>query len=103
MYITAMENYIAKGYARPLTNQRKCRDVENCWYLPHHAVFHPRKPNKIRAVFNCAACQHGTSLNEQLLPRPDLLNSLIGVLFCFRKGRIALVVLEKPQQQPYPV
>ena len=49
-YTSTMENYIAKGYARPLTNQEKCRDAENCWYFPHHAVFHPRKPNKIRVV-----------------------------------------------------
>ena len=86
-----MENYIAKGYARPLTNQEKYRDAEDCWHLPHHAVFHPRKPKKIRLVFDCAARQHGISLNEQLLLGPDLLNSLIGVLSRFRKGRIALV------------
>ena len=41
--------------------------------------------------FDCAARQHGTSLNEQLLPGPDLLNSLIGVLTRFKKGRIAFV------------
>ena len=91
MYTTTMENYIAKGYARLLTNQEKYCNVEDCWYLPHHAVFHPHKPNKIRVVFDCTAHQHETSLNKQLLPRPDLLNSLIGVLFRFRKGRIALV------------
>ena len=59
--------------ARPLTNQEKYRDAEDCWYLPHYAV------NKIRVVFNCEARQHGTSLKEQLLPGPDLLNSFIGV------------------------
>ena len=58
MYTTTMENYIAKGYARPLTNQEKYRDAKDCWYLPHHAVFHPCKPNKIRVVFDCAARQH---------------------------------------------
>ena len=60
MYTTTMENYIAKGYARPLTNQEKCCNAEHCWYLPHHTVFYLCKPNMIRVVFDCAACQHGT-------------------------------------------
>ena len=42
-----------------------------------------------KSSFNCAACQHGTSLNKQ--PGPDLLNSLIGLFSRFRKERIALV------------
>ncbi|XP_059922876.1 uncharacterized protein LOC132468987 [Gadus macrocephalus] len=25
----------------------------NVWYVPHHGVYHPRKPNKIRVVFDC--------------------------------------------------
>ena len=91
MYTTALKNYIAKEYARLLTNQEKCHNAEDCWYLPHHAVFHPCKPNKIRVVFDCTARQHETSLNKQLLPGPDLLNSLIGVLSCFTKGKIALI------------
>ena len=33
----------------------------------------------------------GTSLNKSLVTGPDLLNSLVGVLMCFRVGRIALV------------
>ena len=90
-YTTTMENYIAKGYATLLTNHKKCHNAEECWYLQHYAVFHPHKPNKIRVVFDCTARQHRTSLNEQLLPGSDLLNSLIEVLSRFQKGRIALV------------
>ncbi|KAL1252183.1 hypothetical protein QQF64_019979, partial [Cirrhinus molitorella] len=25
------------------------------WYLPHHSVFHPKKVDKLRVVFNCSA------------------------------------------------
>lgn len=25
------------------------------WYIPHHGVYHPRKPIKIRVVFDCSA------------------------------------------------
>ena len=47
--------------------------------------------NQTSVVFDCTAHKHETSLNKQLLPRLDLLNSLIGVFSHFRKGRIALV------------
>lgn len=61
------------------------------WYLPHHAVFHPRKPDKLRVVFDCAAKFRGTSLNDQLMHGPDLTNNLFGVLNRFRQEAIALV------------
>ena len=30
------------------------------WYLPNHNVTHPKKPDKVRVVFDCAAKYHGT-------------------------------------------
>lgn len=61
------------------------------WYLPHHPVYNPHKPDKVRVVFDCAANHHGISLNGALLQGPDLVNSLVGVLTRFRRNRIALV------------
>ena len=97
-----------KGFAERLSEH----DLEdnNCWYLPHHAVSHPRKVNKVRVVFGCAARYIGTSLNEQLLTRLDLLNNLFGVLTRFKKGKVTLVadiesmyhqVLVDPQNHKY--
>ena len=61
------------------------------WYIPHHGVYHPKKPNKIRVVFDCSARHRGTSLNDHLLQGPDLLNSLVGVLCRFREDPIAII------------
>ena len=54
-------------------------------------MFHPQKKDKIRVVFDAAAMQDGVSLNNHLHPRPDLTNSLLGVLLRFRQYPIALV------------
>ena len=59
-------------------------------YLPHHGVYHPKKRDKIRVVFDCSAVFQGTSLNKNLLQGPDLTNNLQGVLCRFRKEPVAL-------------
>ena len=41
------------------------------WYVPHHGVYHPKKPDKIRVVFDCSAKCQGTSLTDHFLePSP---------------------------------
>ncbi|XP_064647467.1 uncharacterized protein LOC135500152 [Lineus longissimus] len=61
------------------------------WYIPHHGVYHPKKPGKIRVVFDCAAKFKGTCLNDHLLQGPDQMNTLVGVLCRFRMESIALM------------
>ena len=90
-YREFMEKLIERGYARKLTEEEAARRSRRTWYLPHHAVFHPQKKDKIRAVFDAAATQDGVSLNNQLHQGPDLANSLLGVLLRFRQYPIALV------------
>ena len=63
---------------------------DNAWYIPHFGVFHPKKPGKIRIVFDCAAKTDGKSLNDYLLAGPDMMNSLLGILMRFRQEKIAL-------------
>jgi hypothetical protein len=36
-------------------------------YLLYFGVYHPRKPKKIRVVFDSSAEFHGVSLNKELL------------------------------------
>ncbi|XP_071948982.1 uncharacterized protein [Antedon mediterranea] len=64
---------------------------EPAWYIPHHGIYHPKKPTKIRVVFDCSANYKGTALNQHLLTGPDLNNTLIGVLCRFRQEPIAIM------------
>ena len=60
------------------------------WYIPYFHLFHPRKPDQIRVVFDCSAVYENESLNKHLVQGPDQLNPLIGVLTRFRKEAVAL-------------
>jgi hypothetical protein len=60
------------------------------WYLPIFPVYHPKKPDSVRMVFDSSAKYNGQSLNHSLLKGPDFTNSLLGVLIRFRKEAIAV-------------
>ena len=60
------------------------------WYVPHHPVINPHKPEKVRRVCNAAANYKGGSLNDKLRTGPDLLQNLVGIIFRFREHSIAL-------------
>ncbi|XP_049341522.1 uncharacterized protein LOC125806060 [Astyanax mexicanus] len=60
------------------------------WYLPTFGVYHPKKPDQIRVVFDSSATCDGVSLNDVLLSGPDLNNTLLGVLLRFRKEPVAV-------------
>lgn len=87
-YRECIEDLLKKGYAK----KAPANETEGkTWYLPHHAVFHPVKPGKVRVVFDCSAKYRGSSLNDKLLQGPDLTNSLVGVLTRFRQEKVALM------------
>ena len=85
-----MDDLLSKDYARKV-NSQDSGPLGTRWYLPHHPVFNPQKPGKVRVVFDCSAKHHGTSLNDQLLQGPDLTNSLVSVLSRFREDQIVLM------------
>jgi hypothetical protein len=90
-YADVMDNLLDKGYAMKVPDKSMEMHDKTLWYLPHHPVINPNKPEKLRVVFDCAATYHGTSLNDQLLQGPDLTNGLIGVLIRFRQDLVALM------------
>ena len=82
---------VQKGFVRILNEA----EIENTksdlqWYVPHLPVLNPNKPDKVRRVCNAASKFEGVSFNDNLMAGPDILQSLIGIIFRFREKQIAL-------------
>ena len=90
-YKAFMQALLDNDHARKLTKSEVAPFTDERWYLPHHPVFHPQKPGKVRVVFDCSANYANSSLNDQLLQGPDLTNTLIGVPIRFREEPIAFM------------
>ena len=88
-YETFMKDMIDKEQAEKVPDNELHLDNGRVWYIPHHGVYHPQKPDKIRVVFDASAEFNGDSLNKHLLQGPDLTNNLTGVLCHFRKETVA--------------
>ena len=82
---------IKSSYVEKVPEELLRMDADNAWYIPHHGIYHPKKPEKVCVVFDCSAKFSGTSLNDQLLQGPDLSNSLIRVLTRFRQEPVAFM------------
>ena len=89
-YKIFMKTLLEKGYARRANMVSNPSKEGTSWYIPH-AVYHKKKPEKVRVVFDCSARYGGKSLNTELLQGPDLTNKLIGVLLWFRKESVAFM------------
>ena len=61
------------------------------WYIPHHGVYHPNKPGKIRVVFDCSADFKEISLNKKLMDGPDLANQIVGVIIRFHEESVVIM------------
>ena len=90
-YSGFMQHIITSGYAERVPTDESWLDNKRAWYIPHHGVYHKKKPGKISVVFECSAVCDGESLNQQLLQGPDLTNNLTGVLCRFRQERVAFM------------
>jgi hypothetical protein len=90
-YSAVMNGYISNGFARKLTPAEIRSSPDRLWYLPHHYVTNPNKPDKLRVVFDAAAKTRNVSLNSELMTGPDLTNNLFTVIQQFRLNPIAIV------------
>jgi hypothetical protein len=89
-YVEFMEKMIKREHASRVSDDELQASKGHVWFLPHFQVYHPKKPDQIRVVFDCSAVYEGDSLNKHLLQGPDWMNALIGVLSRFRKEEIAV-------------
>ena len=90
-YSETIDTDVKAGYVRKV-QQVELNEIKDklLWYLPYHPVVNPHKPEKVRRVRNAAAKYQGVALKNKLLSGPDLLQSLIGIIFRFREQQIAL-------------
>lgn len=85
-----IDEYQQKGYAHLATAEELANTPsDQAWYLPINVVLNPKKPEKVRLIWDAAATVQGVSLNSQLLKGPDMLVPLVKVLSGFREWRIA--------------
>ncbi|XP_062712316.1 uncharacterized protein LOC115269769 [Aedes albopictus] len=86
-----INEYQQKGYAhRASEKELRSADLRRVWYLPLGAVVNPKKPEKVRLIWDAAATVNGVSLNSLLLKGPDQLTSLLAVLVRFRQYSVAV-------------
>ena len=78
-YVEVMQSYFLEEYAEVVPTD-ELQDLERSWFLPHHHMINPKKPEKLRIVFDCAAEVKGVSLNNSLIQGPDFTNLLVVVL-----------------------
>ncbi|XP_031549049.1 uncharacterized protein LOC116286634 [Actinia tenebrosa] len=75
-YLAFMQKILDRGHASLIPPNKLHTEPGKVWYLPHFNVYHPKKPDQIRVVFDCSAVYQNESLNQHLLQGPDQLNSL---------------------------
>lgn len=88
-YASVIRKYQEEGSSRQVPD-KEVSSLEPIWYLPHHAVWHPRKPEEPGVVFDCACKSEGVSLNSQFLQGPENSSSLLGVILRFRVNSVAV-------------
>ena len=90
-YKKFVNDLIEKNYAERVKSEEIDTARGRTWYIPHHGVYHPMKPEKIRVVYDCSSTYRGISLNSRLLQGPNLTSSLLGVLLRFRERPVAVM------------
>ena len=89
-YAESIRDDVERGYVKKLSEAEVQRESKGIWYLPHRYVINPKKPDRLRRVYDASAKFMGQSLNDKIFAGPNLLPSLFGVMLRFCEGRIAI-------------
>lgn len=86
----SVKDYLEKGYVSKLSPAEAAKKHSRTWYLPLFTVINPKKPEKLRTVFDAAAKVKGISLNSVLFTGPDFSVSIVDILQRFRQHKIGI-------------
>ena len=87
----AMDTMISSSYAEEVPHAEP--PSGRTWYLTHHDVYSPAKPDKVRVVFDCAAHSRGSSLNDRVYQGPKLTTLLnVVLLICIMYSCVKTVI-----------
>jgi hypothetical protein len=87
-YVQFIENTINRKHASRVPDEELQVAEGQVWFLPHFQVYHPKKPDKIRVVFDCSAVYRGDSLNKHLSQGPHWMKALLGFYRGSEKKRL---------------
>ena len=90
LYQQSKDTHAEKVFVKILNESKVKGTFGKEWYLPHHPVPNPNKLGKVRRLCNAASRYKEVCLNDKLLAGPDLRHGLIGTIFRFREGLMAL-------------
>lgn len=85
-----MQNLFDRNPASAVPSAELNTEAGKVWFLPHFDIYHPKRPDQIRIVFDCSAVFDNQSLNKLLLQGGHMMNALIGVLSRVWKEEIAV-------------
>ena len=88
LYRKEIQKDLDKGYIKEINGKQEEDNTK--WFLLHYGIVSPAKPGKIRRIAKAAAVFNGTCLNGHLLPGPDLLNDLVGIILRSREKPILI-------------
>ncbi|XP_011858076.1 PREDICTED: uncharacterized protein LOC105555661 [Vollenhovia emeryi] len=84
-YYSFMEDYQRSGHMTQIS-EKEIEQAREVYYIPHHAVVKPDSlTTRLRVVFDASAkTTSGASLNDKLLPGPNLQRDIFKILLRFR-------------------
>ena len=88
----ALDDYAIRKHSEVVPASDLLKPESDSYYLPTHGVTKESSTTtKLRVVFDASACtSSGISLNDQLLPGPNLYSQLTNILVSFRQHRIGM-------------
>ena len=91
-FINAVLDYAERGHSERVPAADMLKPANETYYLPMHGVVKESSTTtKLRVVFDASArSSSGVSLNDQLLPGPNLYPHLTSIIISFRQHRIGM-------------